>query len=107
MPLVHPCATEGCGTLTLGTFCLGCETAERERGVHDLEDALKASLGTGRKSREPSVRAEAATAPVYAAEAEGTCFRENFSGKIRRSSEPGRHVVGPQGEIGGHQDVHV
>jgi hypothetical protein len=25
MPLVHRCATDGCGTLTMGEFCLECE----------------------------------------------------------------------------------
>jgi hypothetical protein len=25
MPLVHTCATEGCGTLTMGELCLDCE----------------------------------------------------------------------------------
>jgi hypothetical protein len=36
MPIVHPCSTEGCSTLTMGEFCLACETAMRENDEHDL-----------------------------------------------------------------------
>ena len=25
MPIVHPCATDGCNTLTMGELCLDCE----------------------------------------------------------------------------------
>ena len=25
MPIVHPCAAEGCNTLTMGELCLDCE----------------------------------------------------------------------------------
>jgi hypothetical protein len=40
MPLIHPCATEGCGTLTMGTHCLACEQERGDPAV-DLLDALQ------------------------------------------------------------------
>jgi hypothetical protein len=42
MPLIHPCAAEGCNTLTMGLLCLDCERAEIERGKRTLDAALKA-----------------------------------------------------------------
>ena len=27
MPIVHPCASDGCNTLTMGELCLDCERA--------------------------------------------------------------------------------
>jgi hypothetical protein len=41
MPLVHPCASKDCNTLTMGEFCVDCE--ERTGGgteVDDLEQSL-------------------------------------------------------------------
>jgi hypothetical protein len=41
MPLVQPCATEGCDVLTMGKYCLDCETAELHRDLPDLLKALQ------------------------------------------------------------------
>jgi hypothetical protein len=40
MPIVHPCATEGCETLTMGELCLDCERElEEAAGVGELARA--------------------------------------------------------------------
>jgi len=41
MPLVQPCSTEGCDVLTMGKYCLDCETAELHRDRPELLTALQ------------------------------------------------------------------
>jgi hypothetical protein len=51
MPIVHPCSTEGCSTLTMGEFCLACETAMRENDEHDLlVEALRIAIERERRN---------------------------------------------------------
>jgi hypothetical protein len=45
MGMVHPCATERCGTLTMGRYCLACETDRRQPGTRELQDALRTATG--------------------------------------------------------------
>jgi predicted Fe-S protein YdhL (DUF1289 family) len=40
MPIVHPCAADGCETLTMGELCLACERElEETASVGDLAPA--------------------------------------------------------------------
>jgi hypothetical protein len=43
VPLVHPCSTEGCSTLTMGEHCLACESEQSELDEHELRRAQGAS----------------------------------------------------------------
>lgn len=55
MPLIHPCASEDCNTLTMGVFCRDCEErANAGAEAHDLEPSLAFVLQRGVASR-PSV----------------------------------------------------
>ena len=43
MPLVHACATGGCGTLTMGEFCLDCEREQEDALSQPLKRQLEAN----------------------------------------------------------------
>ena len=53
MPIVHPCASDGCNTLTMGELCLDCERA--------LLDASAAAGFADPDERDENVAAPAAT----------------------------------------------
>jgi hypothetical protein len=56
MPMIRPCATEGCGTLTMGTHCLACEQERGGRAAVDLLDALQPPSGNPQPPPLPPVR---------------------------------------------------
>lgn len=40
VPIIHPCSTAGCFTLTMGVACLQCEAELQKPAEDDLPDAL-------------------------------------------------------------------
>jgi hypothetical protein len=45
MPIVHPCATDGCDTLTMGELCLDCERELEEPASPPDHSSADAPVG--------------------------------------------------------------